>query len=97
LRVGGADQKNIERQSLGIATADVTVSQQSMIYPAKTARRSFTHSSWIDESFDGHCRAFLLEVVSKQVLPKAAGLALSCQHALAPVYEFPSKNGKAIL
>jgi hypothetical protein len=28
---------------------------------------------------------------------KRLALTLSCLHALAPVYEFPRKNGKAIL
>jgi hypothetical protein len=28
---------------------------------------------------------------------KRLALTLSCEHALVPVYEFPGKNGKAIL
>ena len=73
--------------------AEVTVSQQTMVYPAKTARKGFAYSPGIDQSFDGHCRGSL----EFAALPKAAALAFSCQHAFAPVYEFPGKTGKAIL
>ena len=37
------------------AMADVTVSEQTVVYPAKTARKGFAHAPGIDESFDRHC------------------------------------------
>jgi hypothetical protein len=45
--------------------ADVTVSQQTVVYPTKTAGKRFAHSPGIDQSFDGHCRALLLKGLSR--------------------------------
>ena len=42
--------------------AEVTVSKQTVVYPAKTARKGFAHSPGIDESFGGHGLGMLLRV-----------------------------------
>jgi hypothetical protein len=73
--------------------AEVPVSELTVVYPVKTARKRFAHSPEIEESFDRHCRG----VAQVGVLPKAATSAFSGQHAFASVYELPGKSGKAIL
>ncbi len=42
--------------------AEVTVSKQTVVYPAKTARKGFAPSPGIDESFGGHNRAGRLAI-----------------------------------